>query len=169
MQKASGPGKNIKNCVSSNEDVLKAISNVEDRIKLLNDNREYVCDQNCISASENEIFRLTTCLEKCSNISYKAFRNVIEEFDVCGNDTQDKAAYRLNKFPRNHPSECYLENSDCNSELVLIRKVGVHSSNIRQFYAKVNLVKKAHNFLSDLDTSLILKDIDYMIKLTRSL
>ena len=158
---------NISNCDNSNENMLKAILNVEDRIKLLNDNREYVCDQNCISASENEVFRLKTCLEKCSNISYKAFRNVIEEFDICGNDTQDKAAYRLNKFPRNHPSECYLENSDCNSEFVLLRKVGVHSSNIRQFYDKINLVKKAHNFLSDLDTSLILKDIDYMIKLTR--
>ena len=159
--------KNFKHCDSSNEDVLKAISNVEDRIKLLNENREYVCDQNCISTSENEIFRLTTCLEKCSKISYKAFRNVIEEFEMCGTDTQDKAAYTFNRFPRNHPSECYLENSDCNSEFVLLRKVGVHSSNMRQFYDKINLVKRAHNFLSDLDTSFILKDIDYIIKLTK--
>ena len=87
--------KNFKHCDSSNEDVLKAISNVEDKIKLLNENREYVCDQNCISTSENEIFRLTTCLEKCSKISYKAFRKVIEEFEMCGTDTKDKAAYRL--------------------------------------------------------------------------
>ena len=78
--------KNFKHCDSSNEDVLKAISNVEDRIKLLNENREYTCDQNCISTSENEIFCLTTCLEKCSKISYKAFRNVIEEFEMCGTD-----------------------------------------------------------------------------------
>ena len=123
--------KNFKHCDSSNEDVLKAISNVEDRIKLLDENREYVCDQNCISTSENEIFRLTTCLEKCSKISYKAFRNVIEEFEMCGTDVTDKAAYTFNRFPRNHPSECYLENSDCNSEFVLLRKVGVHSSNMR--------------------------------------
>ena len=108
-------------------------------------------------------------MEKCSTISYKAFRNAIDEFDFCGTETQDKAAYRLNKCPRNHPSECYLENSDCNSEFVLLRKVGVHSFNVRQFYGKLNLVKKAHNFLSDLDTSLILKDIDYIIKLTRYL
>ena len=73
----------------------------------------------------------------------------------------------MNRFPRNHPSECYLENSDCNSEFVLLRKVGVHSSNMRQFYDKINLAKRAHNFLSDLDTSFILKDIDYIIKLTR--
>ena len=158
----------IKNFTNS-DDVLKAISNIEDRIKLLNENREYFCDQNCVSASEQDIFRLTTCLEKCSTISYKAFRNAIDEFDLCGTETQDKAAYRLNKCPRNHPSECYLENSDCNSEFVLLRKVGVHSFNVRQFYGKRNLVKKAHNFLSDLDTSLILKDIDYIIKLTRYL
>ena len=84
---------------------------------------------------------------------------------MCGTDTQDKAAYTFNRFPRNHPSECYLENSDCNSEFVLLRKVGVHSSNMRQFYDKINLIKRAHNFLSDLDTSFILKDIDYIIKL----
>ena len=132
---------------------MKAISSVEDRMKLLNENREYFifCDQNCISASENDIFCLTVTasLQNCSKISYKAFRNVIEEFDICGADAQDKVVYRLNRFPRNHPSECYLENSDCSSEF--------------QF----DLVKKAHNFLSDLDTSLILKDIDYIIKLTR--
>ena len=108
-------------------------------------------------------------MEKCSTISYKAFRNAIDEFDFCGTETQDKATYKLNKCPRNHPSEFYLENSDCNSAFVLLRKAGVHSFNLRQFYGKLNLVKKAHNFLSDLDTSLTLKDIDYIIKLTRYL
>ena len=42
---------NIKNFMNS-DDVLKAISNIEDRIKLLNENREYFCDQNCVSAFE---------------------------------------------------------------------------------------------------------------------
>ena len=34
-------------------------------------------------------------------------------------------------------------------------------------YEKLNLIKKAHNLLSDLDTALVLKDIDYLIKLTK--
>ena len=74
--------------------------------------------------------------------------------------------HKLNRSPHNH-SECYTENSGCTSEFVLLLSVGVHSSNIRKFYDKLNLVKRAHNFLCDLDTSLVLEDINYLIKLTR--
>ena len=146
---------------------LNAISDVEFKVKLLNENREYFCDDNCISPSENAVLQLKACMEKCSNISYKAFREVIEKFDYYANDHDVNAFYRLNRKPRNHPSECYLENSDCESELVLLRNKAVHSANIRKFYDKLNRVKQAHNFLSDLDASLVLKDMDYLIKLVR--
>ena len=50
---------------------------------------------------------------------------------------------------------------------MLLRKLGVHSFNVRKIYEKLNLIRKAHNILSDLDTALVLKDIDYLIKLTK--
>ena len=159
--------KHIAKGEHTNVNMLNAIPNVECKVKLLNENRENFCDDNCISPSENAVLQLKACLEKCSKISYKAFREVIEKFDYCANDPDVNAFYRLNRKPRNHPSECYPENSNCKSELVLLRNNAVHSSNIRKFYDKLNRVKQAHNFLSDLDASLVLKDMDYLIKLVR--
>ena len=75
--------------------------------------------------------------------------------------------YRLNKSPRNHPNEYFFDNSECKSEFVLMRKLGVYSCNVRKIYEKLNFLRKAHNVLSDLDTALVLKDIDYLIKLTK--
>ena len=60
----------------------------------------------------------------------------------------------------------FFENSECKSEFVLKRKLGVHGCNVSKIYEKLNLIRKAHNILSDLDTALVLKDIDYLIKLT---
>ena len=48
-----------------------------------------------------------------------------------------------------------------------MRKLGVHGYNVRKMYEKLHLIRKAHNILSDLDTALVLKDIDYLIKLTK--
>ena len=149
------------------ETVFDKISNAESKIKLLTENREYLCDENCTFASENEIGNLKSCLEKCSKTDYKSFREVIETFDFCTNEHSLNALYRLNKSPRNHPNECFYENSECNSEFVLMRKLGVHSCNVRKIYEKLNLIRKAHNILSDSDTALVLKDVDYLIKLTK--
>ena len=48
-----------------------------------------------------------------------------------------------------------------------MRKLGVHSSNVRKFYEKLNMIRKAHNVLSDLDTALVLKGINYLSKSSR--
>ena len=152
---------------TSHENVLDKISNAESKIKLLTENKEYLCDENCTFASENEIGNLKYCLEKCSKTDYKSFREVIEKFDFCANEHSLNALYRLNKSPRNHPNKCFFDNSECQSEFVLLRKLGVHSFNVRKIYEKLNLIRKAHNVLSDLDTALVLKDIDYLIKLTK--
>ena len=48
-----------------------------------------------------------------------------------------------------------------------MQKLGVHSCNVRKIYEKLNLIRKAHNILSDLDTALVLKDIHYLINLTK--
>ena len=152
---------------TSHENVLDKISNAESKIKLLTENKEYLCDENCTFASENEIRNLKYCLEKCSKTDYKSFREVIEKFDFCANEHSLNVLYRLNKSPRNHPNECFFDNSECQSEFVLLRKLGVHSFNVRKMYEKLNLIRKAHNVLSDLDTALVLKDIDYLIKLTK--
>ena len=83
---------------------------------------------------ENEIGNLKYCLEKCSKTDYKSFREVIEKFDFCANEHSLNALYRLNKSPRNHPNECFFDNSECQSEFVLLRKLGVHSFNVRKIY-----------------------------------
>ena len=151
----------------SHKNVLGKISNVESKIKLLTENSEYFCDENYNFASANEMHILKSCLEKCSKTDYKSFRQLIEKFDYCENEPNQIALYTLSKSPRNHPNECYLPCADCKSEFVLMRKLGVHSSNVRKFYEKLNLIRKAHNVLFDLDTALFLKDIDYLIKLSR--
>ena len=92
---------------SMHENVLDKISNAESKIKLLTENREYLCDENCTFASENEIGNLKSCLEKYSKTDYKSFREVIEKFDFCANEHSLNALYRLNKSPRNHPNECF--------------------------------------------------------------
>ena len=151
----------------SDENVLDSISNVESKIKLLAENNEYSCDENCNFVSASEMHILKSSLEKCSKADYKSFRELIEKFDYCENEPNQNALYRLSKSPRNHPNECYLQRADCKSEFVLMRKLGVHSSNVRKLYEKLNLIRKAHNVLSDLNAALILKDIDYFIKLTK--
>ena len=160
-------GNKESQCDMSHKNVLGKISNVESKIKLLAENSEYFCDENCNFASANEMHILKSCLEKCSKTDYKSFRQLIEKFDYCENEPNQIALYTLSKSPRNHPNECYLPCADCKSEFVLMQKLGVHSSNVRKFYEKLNLIRKAHNVLSDLDTALVLKDIDYLIKLSR--
>ena len=160
-------GNKKSKCNMSDENVLDIISNVESKIKLLTENSEYSCDENCNIVSASEMHTLKSCLEKCSKTDYKSFRELIEKFDFCENEPNQNALYRLSKSPRNHPNECYLENADCKSEFVLMRKLGVHSSNVRKFYEKINLIRKAHNVLSDLDAALVLKDIDYLIKIIK--
>ena len=81
------------------ENVIDKISNAESKIKLLTENREYVCDENCNFASQNEISDFKCCLEKCSKTDYKSFREVIEKFDLCANEHNLNALYRLNKSP----------------------------------------------------------------------
>ena len=117
----------------SDENVLDIISNVESKMKLLTENSEYSCAENCNIASASEMHTLKSCLEKCSKTDYKSFRELIEKFDFCENEPNQNALYRLSKSPRNHPNECYLENADCKNEFVLMRKLGVHSSNVRKF------------------------------------
>ena len=112
---------------TSHENVLDKISNAESKIKLLTENKEYLCDENCTFASENEIGNHKYCLEKCSKTDYKSFREVIEKFDFCASEHSLNAPYRLNKSPRNHPNECFFDNSECQSEFVLLRKLAVHS------------------------------------------
>ena len=116
----------------TSQNVLDKISNAERKIKLLTENREYSCDENCYFASENRINNLKSCLEKCSKTDYTPFREVIENFDFCANEHNLNVLYRLNKSPRNHPNECFFDNSECKSEFVLMRKVGVHSCNVRK-------------------------------------
>ena len=50
--------KNITMSEHTNGNVLNAISDVERKVKLLNENREYFCDHNCVSPSENVVFQL---------------------------------------------------------------------------------------------------------------
>ena len=148
-------GNNKSKCNMSDENVLDSISNVESKIKLLTENSEYSCDENCNFASASEMHILKSCLEKCSKTDYKSFRELIEKFDFCENEPNQNALYRLGKSPRNHPNECYLQNADCKSEFVLMRKLGAHSSNVRKLYEKLNLIRKAHNVLSDLNAALV--------------
>ena len=65
----------------SDENVLDSISNVESKIKLLTENSEYSCDENCNFASASEMHILKSCLEKCSKTDYKSFRELIEKLD----------------------------------------------------------------------------------------
>ena len=145
-------------CDKLHENTLNELSNAESKLKLLTENKEYLCNENCYFALEKEINHFKLCLEKCSITDYKSFREVIEKFDFCEDEPNQNALYRLSKNPRNHPNECYLQNADCKGEFVLMRKFGVHSSNVRKFYEKLNLIRKAHNVLSDLDAALVLKD-----------
>ena len=150
----------------TDESILDEISNVESKTKLLRENSEYFCDEYCNFASANEMHNLKSCLERCSKTDYKSFRELIKKFDFCANEPNQNVLYRLSKSPRNHPNECYLHNADCKSEFVHMRKLGVHSSNVRKFYEKLDMIRKAHNVLCDLDTALVLKDIDYLTKLS---
>ena len=140
---------------------------INNYIELLKNNIAYFCTENCIPVTNDKINCIKDCLDSCSGANYKKFRENIENFDICTCNPEINVMYKLSKSPRNHPQKCYIDNLGCKSKFVLLRTVAVHSSNIRKFYDKLNLVKRAHNFLCDLDTSLVLKDINYLIKLTR--
>ena len=97
-------GNKESKCDMTDESILDEISNVESKTKLLRENSEYFCDENCNFASANEMHNLKSCLERCSKTNYKSFRELIEKFDFFANEPNQNVLYRLSKSHETIPT-----------------------------------------------------------------
>ena len=103
-------------------------------------------------------------LKKLEVLHVKDARQFIQMANSCQNRGIENI-YQMAVNRRNHPRECLELDSQCTSDLLLLRQLAVHYKNCRQIYQLLNSLKIADHFISDFDAALVLGDANYLLKL----
>ena len=148
----------------------------------------YRCNENCILPNNKEDLRnLRKLFDECaklSDVSPGEFRGFLRKFQWCTKwheyperERNDLNPNRMYLYPvklRNHPPKCYLpdhthsvDKTICRSQEITMRKFMVHYANPRKFHSIISKAITAHKLMSDIDSSSILGDVEYLSKLVK--
>ena len=123
----------------------------------------YPCISNCIPASEQQALKVLDILEKCQTLDRKQLRQVLMTLDKCNANVRTPFLQTVEK--RNHPVGCYSGENLCPSDLVVLRKLYPHYTNVRKLYQILNELKNIHEIIADLDAAVACGDFVYIRKL----
>ena len=123
----------------------------------------YPCLGICIPASDGQALKVLDILEKCQNLNRKQLRQFLMTLNKCS--VSQRTPYLQTVEKRNHPIDCYSGENLCPSDLVVLRKLNPHYTNVRKLYQILSELKNMHEMVADLDAAVACGDFVYLKKL----